>query len=150
MPAIMLSNCNYVWVYVVVYFHFNFLKLLELNTAQLILLERVFLPFFCCLVFSPLSPPFPTYKMQIIGLHTMEDYMGLLMLLCSVQSTLTSWCCLVTEPCLTLSIPWTAAHRASLFMELSRQEYWSGLPFTSPGDLPGHQETQGSKLSLLH
>ena len=31
---------------------------------------------------------------------------------------------------------WTAAHRAPLSMELSRQEYWSGLPFPSPGDLP--------------
>ena len=28
------------------------------------------------------------------------------------------------------------AHQASLSMELSRQEYWSGLPFPSPGDLP--------------
>ena len=32
--------------------------------------------------------------------------------------------------------PWTVAHHASLFMEFSRQEYWSGLPFPSPGDLP--------------
>ena len=32
--------------------------------------------------------------------------------------------------------PWTAAHQALLFMELSRQEYWSGLSFPSPGDLP--------------
>ena len=32
--------------------------------------------------------------------------------------------------------PWTAVHQASLFMEFSRQEYWSGLPFASPGDLP--------------
>ena len=32
--------------------------------------------------------------------------------------------------------PWTAAHQASLFMEFSRQEYCSGLPFLSPGDLP--------------
>ena len=30
---------------------------------------------------------------------------------------------------------WTVAHQASLFMEFSRQEYWSGLPFPSPGDL---------------
>ena len=30
---------------------------------------------------------------------------------------------------------WTAAHQA-LSMEFSRQEYWSGLPFPSPGDLP--------------
>ena len=27
-------------------------------------------------------------------------------------------------------------HQASLFMGLSRQDYWSGLPFPSPGDLP--------------
>ena len=32
--------------------------------------------------------------------------------------------------------PWTAAHRASLSMEFSRQEYWNGLPCPSPGDLP--------------
>ena len=32
--------------------------------------------------------------------------------------------------------PWTVAHQASLSMEFSRQEYWSGLPFPSPGDLP--------------
>ena len=32
--------------------------------------------------------------------------------------------------------PWTVAHRAPLSMGFSRQEYWSGLPFPSPGDLP--------------
>ena len=32
--------------------------------------------------------------------------------------------------------PWTAAYQALLSMEFSRQEYWSGLPFPSPGDLP--------------
>ena len=31
--------------------------------------------------------------------------------------------------------PWTVAHQASLSMEFSRQEYWSGLPFSSPGNL---------------
>ena len=31
--------------------------------------------------------------------------------------------------------PWTVAHHAPLSMEFSRQEYWSGLPFPSPGDL---------------
>ena len=31
--------------------------------------------------------------------------------------------------------PWTVALQASLSMEFSRQEYWSGLPFPSPGDL---------------
>ena len=32
--------------------------------------------------------------------------------------------------------PWTVAYQASPSMGLSRQEYWSGLPFPSPGDLP--------------
>ena len=33
--------------------------------------------------------------------------------------------------------PWTVAHQAPLSMGFSRQEYWSGLPFPSPGYLPG-------------
>ena len=32
--------------------------------------------------------------------------------------------------------PWTVAYQAPQFMEFSRQEYWSGLPFPSPRDLP--------------
>ena len=32
--------------------------------------------------------------------------------------------------------PWTVAHQAPLSMGFSRQEYWSGLPFPSPGYLP--------------
>ena len=32
--------------------------------------------------------------------------------------------------------PWTAAHQAPLPTGFSRKEYWSGLPFSSPGDLP--------------
>ena len=32
--------------------------------------------------------------------------------------------------------PWTVAYQASLSMGFSRQEYWSGLPFPSPGYLP--------------
>ena len=31
--------------------------------------------------------------------------------------------------------PWTIAHQAPLSMGFSRQEYWSGFPFLSPGDL---------------
>ena len=34
------------------------------------------------------------------------------------------------------SIPWSVAHKAPQSKEFSRQEYWSGLPFPSPGDLP--------------
>ena len=42
--------------------------------------------------------------------------------------------------------PWTGAYQVPLSMGFSRQEYWSGLPFSSPGDLPD----QGSNLGLLH
>ena len=41
--------------------------------------------------------------------------------------------------------PWTVARQAPLSMECSRQEYWSGLPFPAPGDLP----EPGVKLSSL-
>ena len=40
--------------------------------------------------------------------------------------------------------PWTVAHHASPSMEFSRQEYWSGLPFLSPGDLPNPGIEPGS------
>ena len=36
-------------------------------------------------------------------------------------------------------ILWTVAHQAPLSMEFSRQEYWSGLPFPPPGDLPDQE-----------
>ena len=42
---------------------------------------------------------------------------------------------LVTKLCPTLVTPWTVARQAPLSMGFSRQEYWSGLPFPSPGDL---------------
>ena len=41
---------------------------------------------------------------------------------------------LVTKLCPTLATPWAVACQAPLVF--SRQEYWSGLPFPSPGDLP--------------
>ena len=43
---------------------------------------------------------------------------------------------LVTHSCLTLATPWIVARQACLSMEFARQEYWNGLPFLSPGDLP--------------
>ena len=42
----------------------------------------------------------------------------------------------VAQSCPTLCNPWTVAHRAPPSMVFSRQEYWSGLPFPSPGDRP--------------
>ena len=34
------------------------------------------------------------------------------------------------------AIPWTVSLQAPLSVKFSRQEYWSGLPFPPPGDLP--------------
>ena len=38
---------------------------------------------------------------------------------------------------------WTVTLQAPLSMEFSRQEYWCGLPFPSPGDLPGQTWVSG-------
>ena len=43
---------------------------------------------------------------------------------------------LVSKSCLTLLTPWTVACQTPLPMGFSRQEYWGGLPFPSPGDPP--------------
>ena len=42
----------------------------------------------------------------------------------------------VAQPSQTLWGPWAIARQAPLSVGFSRQEYWSGLPFPSPGDLP--------------
>ena len=66
--------------------------------------------------------------------------------LCSVQSL----------SCVQLlAIPWTVAHQAPLSLRFPRQEYWSGLPFPSPGDLPNPGllcllHWQADSLSLCH
>ena len=44
--------------------------------------------------------------------------------------------CVRAQLCLTLYDAMTVAHQAPLFIECSRQEYWSGLPFPTPRDLP--------------
>ena len=55
--------------------------------------------------------------------------------------------CLHAQSCQTLCDPWTVASQAPLSMEFSRQDYWSGLPFLTPGNFPD----PGIKpMSLLH
>ena len=44
---------------------------------------------------------------------------------------------------------WIVAHQAPLFMGFSRQEYWSGLPSPSPGDLPNSGIRPGSPALQL-
>ena len=52
--------------------------------------------------------------------------------------------CLVAQSCPTLCDPWSVDCQAPLSMEFPRQEYWSGLLFTSPGDLPDSRLEPGS------
>ena len=52
----------------------------------------------------------------------------------------------VAQSCLTVCDPITVAYQAPMSMGFSRQEYWSGLPFPSPGDFPD----PGIELGLLH
>ena len=51
----------------------------------------------------------------------------------------------LVQSCSSLCDPWTVAHQAPLSMGFSRQKYWSGLPFPSPGDLPD----PGTELASL-
>ena len=48
--------------------------------------------------------------------------------------------------------PWTVAHQAPVSMGFSRQEYWSGLTFPSPGDLPstGMEPASSALISNLY
>ena len=49
-----------------------------------------------------------------------------------------------------LATPWTVAYQAPPSMEFSRQEYWSGLPFLSPGDLPISGIKPGSHMAVRY
>ena len=66
-------------------------------------------------------------------------------------------CMLSRFSCVVLfDTPWTVAHQASQSTGFSRQEYWSGLSFSSPGDLPDpgikpmSPNLQADSLSLSH
>ena len=61
---------------------------------------------------------------------------------------------LVAKLCPSFATPWTVAHQAPLSMGFSRQEYWSGLSFPPPGDLPdpGIEPTSAADMNkyILH
>ena len=64
-------------------------------------------------------------------------------------------CCLAAkQQCCCLSdsfaTPWTTACQASLSMGFTKQEYWNGLPFPSPGDLPNPGIKPGSPALLAN
>ena len=76
--------------------------------------------------FSPLHFPSPS-----IIIHSCKDEVSHVSLCVCVCV-----CVLVAQSCPTLWTPQTVAHQVFLSMEFSRQEYWSGLQFPSPEELP--------------
>ena len=75
-----------------------------------------------------ISHPSPSIVRKIL-------FLFLVMRTFKIYSQQINNCCfLVAELCLFV-IPWTIARQAPLSMGFSRQEYWSGLPFPSLGDL---------------
>ena len=80
------------------------------------------------------QPPFSNTELILFSSRVlkMQNFMKL-SLLCTWQL----WICVWVFSCAQLFVtPWTVARQAPLSMEFSRQEYWSGLPFPFPGDLP--------------
>ena len=53
-------------------------------------------------------------------------------------------CGLVAELCATIATPCTVARQGPLSMAFPRKEYWNGVPFSSPGDLPNLRIKPGS------
>ena len=74
----------------------------------------------------PSEPPGKAHNLQIAAMFTL----------------------LMLSPVHLFATLWTVAHQASLSMEFSRQEYWCGLPFLTPGDLP-HLGNKPTSLGLL-
>ena len=69
----------------------------------------------------------------------------------NLKPTLTSYVCVLSHVQL-FAPPWTVPLQAPLSMEFPRQEYWSELPFSSPGDLPdpGIEPTSLESLALAN
>ena len=77
----------------------------------------------CCLAKGALLIVWPQYRGKILDYP--DGHNGIVVAV------------LVAKLCLTLLWPpWTVAGQAPLSIGFPRQEYWSGLPFPSPGDLP--------------
>ena len=104
-----------------------FLPILWLNCCCCITIE-----FVCFFLKSSFSKPFQVHSKFEQKIHVPIYAQPPLL------STLPTWKwkCWSLSHVQLFTTPWIIAHQASLSLELSRQEYWSGLLFPSPGDLP--------------
>ena len=74
----------------------------------------------------------PANWAQAIGGSSPLPALGMCILCCCFHRCVFS----VSQSCQLLATPGTVTHQAPLSMAILRQEYWSGLPFPSPGGLP--------------
>ena len=116
--------------------HFQTLALLRFDAQNL---SKALLGSPCntvCWCVTPAPFQFPLYSFPGGDSHTLVLGKQALLLSNCLQRRIDVSACLVAQSHPTLCKPLTVAHQAPLSMEFSRQEYWSGLPFPLPGDLP--------------
>ena len=86
----------------------------------------------------------------VTRVHTGQIIMSICTKLQSKEHVIEALVCAKLLRCVQIFVtPWTVACRDPLSMGFSRQEYYSGLPCSSPEDLQGIFPSQGSNLCLL-
>ena len=91
---------------------------------------------------------FVHYMWKHLSHYTLGNHWHVCFIYCSLKSfyVIPKGICSfvkVTQSCLTVT-PWTLTCQASLSIEFSWSEYWNGLPFLPPGDLPDPEIEHGS------
>ena len=93
-----------------------------------------------CLTSLLVQENIPSYCFfRYLELHCYHHWSHMQLCIISSETQSHIWhgcCCLVAQSCLTLCNPMTVACQAPLSIGLSRQEYWSRLPFPSPRFAP--------------
>ena len=91
---------------------------------------------------------FPDQGSNLRHLHWLANSQPL-----GYQGNSITFACFVFVPVLShiqlFATPWTVTQQAPISMEFSRQEYWSGLPFPSPGDVPDPETEPTSCISCV-
>ena len=109
--------------------------------------------------FNPWSGKIPHAEMQLSPRATTIEPVPCSLRMATIEATCSNYWNPHSRACTMLScfscvwlceIPWTIALQAPLSMGFSRVEYWSGLPFSSPGDLPNSRIEPVSLTSNLH
>ena len=110
-----------------------------------------------CIPFLPFSHPSYHPSSEQIK-HVLNHQQGIIIILGVIDVMSVTLCVCVCvcvcvcmlSPVWLFGTPWTIVYQAALSLEFSRQEYWSGLPFPTPGDLsdPGLESLVSPALSV--